>query len=205
MKRRLAMIFVFGFCLISGGGSPMLARNSRALQRVPTGATVALRLLKAPGLSLPGSKWEVTYEFRMLPESNLWSEREKLKEGSTQRAGDLIKKATLAKSLGSTRGQTLLLEIPFPASTVDKLKNQPKDRLAPGQDVKSQIFLFYSIISVHDARLKKTLTIPVTRIWDFANFLDARFEIRIEINDDGSYTVNSSHIKNPKNGITIVK
>lgn len=196
MKKSLSMILFVSF-LISGGLSLTAAKNSQALQKVPRSATVAIRLLKAPGLNLPSSRWEAACEFRMIPESNLWSEREKLKEGSTERAGDLVKKATLAKSLGSSAGQTLLLEIPFTAPTLDKLKNQPKDRLAPGQDVKSQVFLFYSIISVHDARLKKTLTIPVSRMWDYANFPDARFEVNVEINDDESYSVRSSSRKTP--------
>src|SRR5882672_5967809 len=196
MKRRLAKI-LFVFLLISLGLSPVAGTDSRALPKVPKSAIVTIRLLKAPGLNLPGSKWEIAYELRILPESSLWQERAKLKEGSTERAGDLIKKATLAKSLASSIGQTLLLEIPFPASTLDKLKNQPEDRLAPGEDAKSQIFVFYAVISLRDAKLKKTLTIPVSRLWDFANFPDARFEVNIEINDDESYNVRSSSRKTP--------
>jgi hypothetical protein len=200
VKRQLAAI-LFVLFLISRGPSPAAVTNSRALQNVPRSATVTLRLLKAPGLNLPGSKWEIAYELRMLPESRLFQERAKLNESSTEHAGDLIKKATLAKSLASSIGQTLLLEIPFDAPTLGKLKNQPADRLAPGQDAKSQTFVFYSVISIHDARLKKTLTIPVSRIWDFANFPEARFEINIEISDDERIDVRSSSLKS--RGITI--
>lgn len=196
MKRRAATI-LFVLCLISRGLSPAAGTNSRALQKVPRSATVTIRLLKTPGLNLPGSNWEIAYEFRMLPESSLWQERGKLKEGSTERAGDLLRKATLAKSLASSIGQTLLLEIPFTAPTLAKLKNQPVDRLAPGEDAKSQIFVFYAVISVHDAKLKKTLTIAVTRVWDFANFPEAQFEVNLEINDDESYNVRSSSRKTP--------
>jgi hypothetical protein len=196
MKRPLAVI-LFVLFLISRAPAPVAATNSRVSPKVPRAATVTIRLLKAPGLNLPGSKWELAYELRMLPESSLWQERGKLKEGSTERAGDLIKKASLAKSLASLTGQTLLLEIPFDVPTLEKLKNQPEDRLAPGQDAKSQIFVFYSVISVHDGRLKKTLTIPVTRIWDFANFPDARFEVNIEINDNEGVNVRSSSRQTP--------
>jgi len=196
MKRRLATFLVVLF-LISRAPAPVAATNWRALHEAPRSATVMIRLLKAPGLNLPGSKWEIAYEFRILPESSLWKERAKFKDGSTERAGDLIKKAELEKSLGSAIGHTLRLDIPFNASTLDKLKNQPEDRLAPGQDAKSQVFVFYSVVKVHDARLKKTLTIPVTRIWDFANFPDARFEVNIEITDDETINVRSSSIKSP--------
>ena len=200
MKRRLAVI-VAVLLVLSRGAAPIAGTNLRTLQRVPSSATVTLRLLKAPGLDLPGSNWDVAYELRMLPENRLFQERAKLNESSTEHAGELIKKATLAKSLDSSQGQTLLLKIPFDAPTLDKLKNQPVDRLAPGQDAKSQIFLFYAVISVHDAKLKKTLTIPVGREWDFANFPEARFEINIEIGDDERIAVKSSSPKS--RGITI--
>lgn len=196
MKRRLVTI-LFVLFLISRAPFPVAGTNSRPLQKVPRSGIVTLRLLKAPGLNLPGSKWEIAYELRMLPESRLFQERAKLNASSTERAGDLIKKATVAKSLSSSSGQTLLLEIPFDAPTLDKLKNQPKDRLAPGEDAKAQTFVFYSVISVHDAKLKKTLTIPVGRTWDFANFPEARFEVNVEINDDASYYVRSSSRKTP--------
>src|SRR5947208_179614 len=128
MKRRLAVI-VAVLLVLSRGPAPMAGTNLPTLQRVPSSAIVTIQLLKAPGLKLPGSKWEIAYEFRVIPESRLWPERDKLKEGSTERAGELIKKATLAKSLDSSQGQTLLLKIPFDAPTLDKLKNQPVDRL----------------------------------------------------------------------------
>ena len=112
VKKRLVTI-LFVLCLISRGPWLVAATNSRALQKVPRSATITLRLLKAPGLNLPGSKWEIAYELRMLPESRLFQERAKLNESSTEHAGDLIKKAMLARSLESSTGQILLLEVPF--------------------------------------------------------------------------------------------
>ncbi len=195
MKRLLAIVLLVLFLISTL--TQVSATNWRTLHDVPRSATVMIRLLKAPGLNLPGSKWEIAYEFRMLPESSLFKERAKFKDGSTERAGDLIKKAGLTKSLASSAGHTLRLDVPFDAPTLDKLRNQPEDRLAPGQDAKSQIFVFYSVVKVHDARLKKILTIPVTRIWDFANFPDARFEVNIEITDDETINVRSSSINSP--------
>ncbi len=194
MKRGL-IVSLFVLFLISPRPLPVSATDSRSVKKVPRSGTVILHLLKTPGLKLPDSKWEVAYELRMLPESRLFEERAKLNDRSTEHAGDLIKKGALAKLLDSLTGQTMLLQIPFNADTLDKLKNQPADRLAPGQDTKSQAFVFYSIISVHDAKLKKTLAIPVCRTWDFANFPEARFEINIEISDDERVDVRSSSLK----------
>src|SRR2546423_13088204 len=144
MKKRLATILAVVF-LISRGPSSVAGTNLLALQKVPRSGTVTLRVLKAPGLNLPGSNWEVAYELRMLPENRLFQERAKLNESSTERAGDLIKKATLAKSLASSTGQTLLLEIPFDAPTLAKLKIQPKYRLALVDASQSQVFVIYLV------------------------------------------------------------
>jgi hypothetical protein len=200
MKKRFVTI-LFVLFLASLGSLPVSGTDSRALQKVPKSGIVSVHLLKAPGLNLPGSKWEIAYELRMLPESRLFKEQRKLNDSSTEHAGDLIKKGALAKTLESSIGQKMLLEIPFDATTLDKLKNQPADRLAPGQDTKAQTFVFYSIISVHDSKLKKTLIIPMCRTWDFANFPEARFEINIEISDDERVDVRSSSLKS--HGITL--
>ena len=196
MKNRLTLISVM-LCLIWSSHANVAATRLAFLQKVPESATVSVRLVKAPGLNLPGSKWEISYEFRIIPESNLWNERAKLKEGSTERAGDLIKQATVTKSLSASAGQNVILDIPFTSEILNKLKNQPKDRRAPGADAASQIFLFYAIILVRDAKLKKTLTIPATRVWDYANFPDAVFEVNVEINNDESFSVKSSSIAAP--------
>jgi hypothetical protein len=203
MKNPVGMVLVLGFLMMAKPLS--IITDARGLASIPKVAMITLRLANAPGLSLSASKWEVAYEFRIIAESNLWNERAKLKEGSTQRAGDLIKQGTLAKSLGSPHGQTLLIKIPFPPATLEKLENQPKDRQVPGQDTHSQVFLFYAVFTIRDAKLNKTITVPVLRQWDYANFPQARFEIEIAVNNDGGYSVNSSHTKSPKNGITIVK
>jgi hypothetical protein len=200
MKLRL----VAGLCLLAliGGSDlsplPALARISRT---VPRSALVTVKLLKAPGLNLPGSKWEIAYDFRLLPESRLWAERSKLNGSSTEHAGDLIKRATAAKSLATPAGQTMSLQIPFDADSLAKLRAQPLEQAAIDSESKAQVFVFYAVISVHDAKLNTTVTLPISRIWDFSNFPDAQFEITVEINDAGNYKINSSSIKSK--GITI--
>ncbi len=197
MRRRPDLTLAVIFIVTAGSVSLTPAKGFPGPQGIPRSANVEVRLLKAPGLNLAGSKWEVAYEFRIIAESNLFAERKKLNEGSTEHAGDLIKKATLASSLMSPNSQRLTLQIPFTSTTLDRLKHQPADRLAPGEDRNSQVFLFYAVITVHDAKLRKTLTIPVTRTWDFANFPDARFGVSVEIDSDGSYSVRSSSRKTP--------
>jgi hypothetical protein len=206
MKRPVGMGLVVLVFLVLGSLPRMVVADQGSPREVPRSATVEILLLKAPGLNVTGSKWEIAYEFRITNEASLWTEREKFKGTSEERVGDLLKQATVKNSLESPKGQKLIFEIPFTAETLERLRNQPKDRihmtaatmtpenikLNEEQELKCQIFLFYSVISVYDAKLKKTLTMPVSRIWDFAIFPEARFEVKIEINDNGSYNVNSS-------------
>jgi len=206
MKKTLGIGVIVLMFLVLGSLPQMVVADPESPGQVPRSAIVEILLLKAPGLNVTGSKWEIAYEFRITNEISLWTERAKFDGKSEERVGDLIKQATVKNSLESPPGQKLRLEIPFTAATLERLRNQPTSRIKltsanmteenikrnDEQQLKSQIFLFYSVISVYDARLKKALTIPVTRIWDFANFPEPRFEVKIEINDDGGFSVKSS-------------
>lgn len=188
----------------------MLAAEPVSTTAVPRSAVVEIVLLKAPGLNVAGSKWEIAYEFRITNETSLWTERAKFNGTSKERVGDLLKQGTVKNPLESQSGQKLHVEIPFTTETLARLRNQPTTRinltsatttaknvkLTQEQELKSQVFLFYSVVSVYDAKLKKTLTIPVSRVWDFEDFPEAKFEIRIEIEGENSYRVNSSLPKN---------
>ena len=207
MKRPLGMGVVVLMFLVLGSLPRMVVADPGSPREVPRSATVEILLLKAPGLNVAGSKWEVAYEFRITNETSLWTEREKFKGKSKERVGDLLKQATVKNSLESPQGQKLVLEIPFTAETLERLRNQAKDRLnitpttpenvklINEQELKSQVFLFYAVVSIYDARLKKTLTIPVSCVWDFMNFPEARFEVKIEIVGEDVYSVIVSHPK----------
>jgi len=187
--------------LFAGSALCPLPALGRFRREPPRSALVTVKLLKAPGLNLPASKWEISYDFRLMSESRLWAERSKLNESSTEHAGDLIKQATEGKSLATPAGQTLSLRIPFDANSLARLREQPLDKSASDAELKSQIFVFYAVISVHDAKLKRTVTMPMSRVWDFSNFPDAHFEVTVEISDATTYSIKSSSIKS--NSITI--
>lgn len=175
-------------------------------QEVPKSATVEIVLLSAPGIDDEGSKWEIAYEFRIINEAaNEAAFFEARKQGKPQgtevRVGELIKEADVKKPLRSPENHKFVFQIPFSPEIQERLRSQPKERvkIAPGpitpetikpsreQEIKFQIFKFYSVINIYDARLKKNIIIPVPQEWDFANYPDARFGFTIEINDDGSY------------------
>src|SRR6266849_11078667 len=86
------------------------------------------------------------------------------------------------------------------ARRLARLRRQPREHLkiASGtitsesykvlkeQETQFRVFKFYSVINIYDARLKKNILIPITQTWDFANYPDARFGFKIEIDSDGS-------------------
>jgi hypothetical protein len=170
--------------------------------QVPKAATIEIVLLSAPGLDDDASKWEIAYEFRIINEAaDEAAYFENRKQGKPEaRVGELINEADLKKPLRPSENHSFVFEIPFSPDIQERLKDQPKERIElprPGtaeamklskeQEPKFQIFKFYSVINIYDARLNKNILIPVNQGWDFANYPDARFGFKIEIKDDGSY------------------
>ena len=172
----------------------------------PKSALVEIVLVKAPGLDDEGSMWEISYEFRLANEITLWQKRNDLKAGSQQRVGELIKEGAAKGVLRSPASRKFVFTIPFSSEIQAKLRNQPRERLKmtgtemspdqvkqlKDQELNSQVFLFYPIVNIYDGRLKKSFLISTSRIWDYESYPDARFVIKIEINSDGGYKVDSS-------------
>ena len=173
---------------------------------LPMSAQVEIVLVKAPGLDDEASNWEVSYEFRLANEITLWQKRNDLKAGSQQRVGELIKEGGAKGLLRSPANRRFVFTIPFSSEVQAKLRNQPRERvkmtgaeMSPDQvkqlkdqEHNSQVFLFYPIINIYDGRLKKSFLISTSRIWDYESYPEARFKIKIEINGEGNYKVDSS-------------
>jgi hypothetical protein len=224
MKRRITTVAAVAMALaflLALSGRQTAASDPGAATSVPRLASVEVSLLKAPGLNMRDSRWEIAYEFRITNEIGLWeaTQRRRLNGPGEKRIGALIKEGSVAHLLTSPADHKFVLQIPFTTAALEKLRQQPQTRinltattataenikLNKEQEVKSQVFIFSAVVRVHDAKLNKTMTIPIDREWDFANFPDARFEITIEINGPDSFSVNSSRVKNAGNSITIVK
>lgn len=171
--------------------------------QIPSSGVIRITLDKAPGLAMPETKWDVSYELRLTTEADLWKASQSGKSKSeSERVGDLVKQGSTAQTVASPDGQTLVIEIPFDKPTQERLRNQPNSRFnlsastataeniarLKEQERRSQVFMLYTIVNVNDAKLKKRVVIPISRGWDFANHRDARFNIAIEISDDSTYS-----------------
>jgi hypothetical protein len=207
MIRPVSLTLAASFFLAVGNAPNNLRASRKASQEIPKAATVKIVLLKAPGIDAEGSRWEMSYEFRIANEITLWEawKQRKSNGGSDQRVGELIKDGSFRESLRSPKNRDVVFHIPLSPEIQERLRNQPRERvkdssgrrtpeeirLLKEQEIKSQVFLFYVVINVYDARLKKNLIIPASRTWSFDGFPPTNFEIKIEINSDGSYNVKS--------------
>lgn len=211
MRRLTASIEMILVLLLSGPLAPDTKAYLPRAQTVPTSAVIDFVLSEAPGLSTRKNKWEISCELRLSNEAELWEARKKEKTfGSGEvRSGEILKTTTIKKSLESSDSQTIHIAVPFSASTLQALRDEPRERvktttsnrtpenlkLAREQEVRSRVFLLYAVVSVYDATLEQTITIPVSRAWGFTAHPDARFEVKINIHKDGSYGVKSSEPK----------
>ena len=190
-----------GVLLLAGNTLPQKLKGQPPAPKIPTAATIEIVLFTAPGIDDEGSKWEIAYEFRITNEADIeaayFAAR---KQGKPEgRVGELIKEADVGKPLRSSENHKFVFEIPLSPEIQERLRNQPSEhpKVAPGpitaesykaskaQDTQFQIFKFYSVINIYDARLKKNLLIPVNQEWTFAKYPDARFGFKIEISSDG--------------------
>jgi hypothetical protein len=208
MKKLLSLTLTAILFLAVSSAPDNLRASMKAFKEIPKVATVEIILVKAPGINDEGSRWEIAYEFRIINQADEWQawKQGKFKGGSTERTGELIKEGTIKGTLQSPANRQIILKIPFSPEIQERLKEQPQNllkttpnqitpeeiKLLKEQELKSQVFLFYSVIHIYDAKLKKNLIIPASRTWPFYDYPVARFEIKIEINDDGSYRINSS-------------
>lgn len=204
---RLASLTLAAILFLAVGSVPGKLRASmKASQEIPKTATVKVVLLNAPGINDEGSRWEIAYELRLANEITLWKawKQGQVDGGSEQRVGDFIKEGVFRQSLRSPKNREAVFHIPFSPEIQEKLRNQPRERVKDfqgrprtpeeikqlkEQEIKSQVFMFYEVIKVYDARLKKNFIIPASRSWAFDDHPDAQFEIKIEINSDGSYNI----------------
>lgn len=206
------MMRVFALSLVAilllGAGSRALTPDSLASQDVPRFARIEIVLLSSPGINDHQSNWEINYELRIANEATLWEtwQERKVKGGGEQRVGDLVKNGVIKKSIRSPEDRKVLFEVPLGPEIRKRLRSQPPDlidltreKTTPAsikvyreQETKSESFQFYSVITIYDGRLKKTLLIPASFSWPVAKYPRAQFQITVEINSDSSYRVNTS-------------
>jgi hypothetical protein len=208
MMKLLSLSIVGLLLLVAVSARGNLDAGLAVSQEIPKTATVEIILLTAPGIDNVESHWEIAYEFRIATEAMLWQawKQGNLRSGNQERVGELIKEDTFKEMLRSPENRKAIFRIPLSAEIQGRLRNQPRApfKIASGQitpevvklsreyEMKAQVFAFYPTINIYDAKLKKNIIIFYPQTWDFYNYPQARFEIKVEINGDGTYNVYSS-------------
>jgi len=208
MTRLLSFILAAILFLAVASEPATVAAGLPISQEVPKTATVEIVLVNAPGINDEASNWEIAYEFRIADLTTLWQvwKQKQMGAAGDDRVGQLIKEGSVKKAFRSPDDRKMLFQIPLGPEIQEKLRNQPRDQVnfTPGKptaeeirlsreyELRTQSFLFHSVISFYDAKLKKNLMIPARFHWPCGSYPQARFEIKIAINNDGSYSVNTS-------------
>ncbi len=171
---------------------------------IPKQAGINIKLTSAPGINNEKSTWEMGWELRIIDGDTLFDlakSGELMKDGSDVKHGELIAKSSFKKSdLSQMKNRETNLQIPFDEKTIEKLKielqnsfpnqnspdNKTNAKTRPAE-IKLQVFLFYANALIYDAKLKKSVIVPFDWIMPFSRHPNAKFEMTIDINPDGSY------------------
>jgi len=204
--KRLLLLNLVAILLFSGESAGSPARFRMLAEEIPDAVTVEIILVNSPGITHEASSWEIAYEFRIATDAMVWEANKKRQSEprNTSRAGELINQGVVKKSLRPPGHRRIVLQFPLNRDIQERLRNHPRDRvkLTPGnvtpeqiklakeQEMKSQSFLFYPVISVFDAQLKKTIVMQFPQVWSFSGSAKPRYEIKVVVNPDGSYSVN---------------
>lgn len=173
--------------------------------REPKTAIVKISLLDLPGANEEKSKWEVSYELRVITEKEM---REALVAGKLkymdgeEKLGVLIGKGSFTKNaLSKTENREATLTLPLNEEIQNRLNNQLKNRAnvslsslnekrvgtTKDTETEAQIFLFYASALVYDAKLKKNVIIPLNWILPFFRHPNANFEMTLQVKENGEY------------------
>ncbi len=172
----------------------------------PSAATVQFTLINLPGLNDEKSRWEISYELRLINQTEEYAaiKAGKLKQmENEEKIGLLLGKGNFTKNLLSKSENRLFKEsISLNREVQEKLNNEPRTRiniadvvmnekaiaLVEEQENRSQVFLLYSSVIVYDAKLKKNLIIPICSVIPFSGHPKTDFEIIVEIKGNAEYT-----------------
>lgn len=172
---------------------------------VPKTTTVKFSLLDLPGVKDDASKWEISYELRLITEKERYEagKKDKLKQmENNEKLGVLVSKGNFAKSvLSESRNREVVFNTSISKEIQERLRNEPKNRVNLGEvkltdevikkskedEAKAQVFLLYANAIVYDAKLRKNVIVPLSRILPFARHPKANFEMTLRVTENGNY------------------
>lgn len=183
MKKNFTLIIILVFAataMFIHGQKPMPKISKTSTKKIPKEATVFIEFLDLPGIKNTNSKWEMSYELRVIDRKNLFeatkSGKLKSMEIDGEKVGDIVAKGSFKKqNLSQEANRKVSLTIPFDENIREKLESQSQ---TPHQ------FLFYASALVFDGKLKKNIVVPLSWVWDYELYPDAKFGMSFKIEDD---------------------
>lgn len=190
MKGIFSLIIILAFTVTFVQSQKTTPEQSKILtEKTPKEALIVINFLDLPGKKNLKSKWEFSYQLRIIDGK---SSVEATKAGRLSsmtiegdKLGDLIDKGSFSKiNLSQSKNRQVFLKIPLDEKTREKLKNNENLR---------QDFLFYGSALVYDGKLKKNIVVPLSWVWNYEIYADAKFGMEFKIQetegeDDYSYS-----------------
>lgn len=175
----IALVFT-ATAMFAQAQKPTPKTSELSTDKTPKEATVFIELLDLPGIKDTNSKWEMSYELRVIDRKSsfeaIQSGKLKFMEIDGEKVGDIIAKGSFKKqNLSQAANRKVSLTIPFDENIREKLKNQSK---TPRQ------FLFYASALVFDGKLKKNIVVPLSWVWNYEFYPDAKFGMNFKVEED---------------------
>lgn len=199
MKSNYSLLLLLLFVL----SALVNAQTAENIKLSPENAIIRIDLIGLPGINYAKSKWEVSYELRIISEKEQNESFEKLRHmNDSERIGSLVGKGSFVKTnLSNPENLTNISSLPLSVEIRERLKNQPpkkinqndlkvlENTIKKSQEESSNriIFLLYANILVYDAKLKKNIIVPMSWIMPYERHPNAEFLMNFEITADGGY------------------
>lgn len=180
MKRIFSLIVILAFTVVFVQPQNITPKPSKiSSKKIPKEVVIVVKFLDLPGKKNPKSKWEVSYELRIIDTKSSYEAtiagKLKSMEISGEKVGDLIKKGSFKKeNLFQTANREFILKIPLDEKMQEKLKNS---------ESLQQEFLFYGSALVYDGKLKKNIIVPLSWVWRYEIYPDAKFGMEFKVQE----------------------
>lgn len=180
--RKLLLILLACFFFSGAAEAQKGKRKAGKSSAAPNAASIKIDFLGSPGIGLAETTWEMSYELRMLDEAAFESAvaagKLKKMDITDDKLGVKLASGNFNKSsLADAANRTQMVSIPFSEETRKKLGGM-KNR---------QVFLFYGAAAIYDAKLKKSIAIPLSWAWLSEVYPQAKFGMGFKVEEDPEY------------------
>ncbi len=177
MKKSVASLFVLALLSVFSTATAR-AQNRTDASSTPKQMTLTFELQDLPGRDTAGSRWEVSYQWRIADQRDFdrWSING---EDPAQQAGVgilLSKQSFARRNLSAPDGRRFDIAIPLKGEALERVRNA-------GQ--KAQVVWLDATVRIHDAKLGTDVIKKVHPVWGPRFHREGVYNLRMELTAEG--------------------